>query len=252
MVSLNELVSYTNTLLNITLFQDYCPNGLQVEGGGEVRRLVSGVTASQALVDAAVAQGADALLVHHGYFWKGEEPCVTGMKRRRLAGLLAADISLLAYHLPLDAHPQFGNNAQLGQVLGVPVEGWFGDGRGPALACHGTLPQALSGEACAAHIATALGRSPQFIAGGAQPIRRIGWCSGAAQAYIEAAAALGLDAFISGELSEPTVHVARECGIHYFAAGHHATERYGARALGAHLAQRFALEYCFLDLDSPA
>lgn len=252
MATLDELVSYTNALLNIAAFQDYCPNGLQVEGRGEVRRLVSGVTASQALVDAAAAAGADALLVHHGYFWKGEDPCVTGMKRRRLAGLLAADMSLLAYHLPLDAHPELGNNAQLGRVLGFPVDGWFGDGRGPAIACYGTLPQALSGEACAEHIAAKLGRRPQFIVGGTQPIRRIGWCTGAAQSYIEAAAALGLDAFISGEISEPTVHVARECGIHYFAAGHHATERYGAHALGEHLAQRFGLEHQFLDLDSPA
>lgn len=252
MVTLTELVSYTNDLLDSAVFQDYCPNGLQVEGRAEVRRLVGGVTASQALVDAAVAQGADALLVHHGYFWKGEDLCVTGMKRRRLAGLLAADMSLLAYHLPLDAHPELGNNAQLGQLLGFPIEGWFGDGRGPALACHGALPQVLSGEACADHITAVLGRRPQFIDGGGHPIRRIGWCTGAAQSYIEAAAALGLDAFISGELSEPTVHVARECGIHYFAAGHHATERYGVRALGAHLAQRFALEFRFLDFDSPA
>lgn len=252
MVALEELVSYTSTLLNSAAFQDYCPNGLQVEGRGEVRRLVSGVTASQALVDAAVAAGADALLVHHGYFWKGEDPCVTGMKRRRIARLLAADMSLLAYHLPLDTHPEFGNNAQLAQVLGFPIEGWFGDGRGPAIACHGTLPQPLPGAACAAHIAARLGRAPQFIAGGDHLIRRIGWCTGAAQSYIEAAAALGLDAFVSGELSEPTVHVARECGIHYFAVGHHATERYGARALGEHLAQRFGLEHLFLDLDSPA
>lgn len=252
MATLDELVSYTHALLNSAAFQDYCPNGLQVEGRAEVRRLVSGVTASQALVDAAVAQGADALLVHHGYFWKGEDPCVTGMKRRRIARLLAADISLLAYHLPLDAHPELGNNAQLGQVLGFSIDGWFGDGRGPAIACHGTLPQPLPGTACAEHLAARLGRMPQFIPGGAHPIRRIGWCTGAAQAYIEAAAALGLDAFVSGEISEPTVHVARECGIHYFAAGHHATERYGVRALGEHLAQRFGLEHVFLDLDSPA
>lgn len=252
MITLNELVSYTNGLLNSAAFQDYCPNGLQVEGRAQVRKLVSGVTASQALVEAAVEAGADALLVHHGYFWKGEDPCVTGMKRRRLSRLLAADISLLAYHLPLDAHPELGNNAQLGTRLGLSAEGWFGEAHGPAIACYATLPVALTGAAVAQRIATALGREPLFITGGDQPIERIGWCTGAAQGYIEAAAGLGLDAFISGEISEPTVHVARECGIHYFAAGHHATERYGVRALGAHLAERFGLEHLHLDLDNPA
>lgn len=252
MITLNELVSYTNKLLNSAAFQDYCPNGLQVEGRAQVRKLVSGVTASQALVEAAVEAGADALLVHHGYFWKGEDPCVTGMKRRRLSRLLAADMSLLAYHLPLDAHPELGNNAQLGTQLGLSAEGWFGEAHGPAIACYTTLPVALTAAAVAQRIATALGRDPLFIAGGDHPIERIGWCTGAAQGYIEAAASLGLDAFISGEISEPTVHVARECGIHYFAAGHHATERYGVRALGAHLAERFGLEHLHLDLDNPA
>lgn len=252
MIELRELVGYCDTLLSAGTFQDYCPNGLQVEGRGEVRRLVSGVTASQALVDAAIAADADAVLVHHGYFWKGEDPCITGMKRRRLAALLAADISLIAYHLPLDAHPEFGNNARLGAVLGFPVDGWFGAGGGPAIACHGTLPQPLSAAACAERIAAALGRAPQCVSGGGRPVRRIGWCTGAAQSYLEAAAALGLDAFVSGEISEQTVHVARECGIHFYAAGHHATERYGVQALGGHLAQRFGLEHTFVDIDNPA
>lgn len=252
MITLQELVRYTNQLLNSEAFQDYCPNGLQVEGRAQVRKLVSGVTASQALVDAAVAADADLLLVHHGYFWKGEDACITGMKRRRLARLLAADLSLLAYHLPLDAHPELGNNAGLGAALGIPVEGWFGSGRGPDIACFGTLSQPLSGPAFGAHLAAVLDRAPQFIAGGDHPIRRVGWCTGAAQSYIEAAAVLGLDAFVSGEISEPTVHVAREAGIHFYAAGHHATERYGAQLLGRHLAQHFGLEHEFLDLDNPA
>jgi dinuclear metal center YbgI/SA1388 family protein len=252
MITLNELVSYTNELLNSAAFQDYCPNGLQVEGRAQVRKLVSGVTASQALVEAAVEAGADALLVHHGYFWKGEDLCVTGMKRRRLSRLLAADMSLLAYHLPLDAHPELGNNAQLGALLGLSPEGWFGEAHGPVIACYATLPVALTGTAVAQRIAMALNREPLFITGGDHLIERIGWCTGAAQGYIEAAAGLGLDAFISGEISEPTVHVARECGIHYFAAGHHATERYGVRALGAHLAERFGLEHLHLDVDNPA
>lgn len=252
MITLRELVRYTNQLLNIDAFQDYCPNGLQVEGRTEVRKIISGVTASQALVDAAVTAGADVLLVHHGYFWKGEDACVTGMKRRRLASLLAAELSLLAYHLPLDAHPEVGNNAGLGAALGIPIERWFGAGRGPDIACFGTLAQPLSGAAFGARLAVVLGRTPQFIAGGDHAIRRVGWCTGAAQSYIEAAAALGLDAFVSGEISEPTVHVAREAGIHFYAAGHHATERYGAQLLGRHLAQHFGLEHEFLDLDNPA
>jgi len=252
MVILDELVSYTDTLLNSAAFQDYCPNGLQVEGRREVRRLVSGVTASQALVDAAVAAGADAVLVHHGYFWKDEDPRVTGMKRRRLAALLAADVSLIAYHLPLDAHPELGNNAQLARVLGLPVEGWFGGGgHGPDLACHGRLPAARTAADLAADIGNALGREPQLIAGGDHPVRRVGWCTGAAQSYITVAAALGLDAFISGEVSEQTVHVARECGIHFYAAGHHATERFGVRALGEYLAAHFDLEYVFADIANP-
>jgi dinuclear metal center YbgI/SA1388 family protein len=252
MVELRELVSYCDTLLDSGAFPDYCPNGLQVEGRGRVRRLVTGVTASQALVDAAVAADADAILVHHGYFWKGEDPCVTGMKRRRLAALLAADIGLIAYHLPLDAHPEVGNNTRLGALLGFPIDGRFGTGHGPDIACHGALSHPLTASACAEHIAVALGRMPQFVSGGDHPIRRIGWCTGAAQSYIEAAAALGLDAFVSGEISEQTVHVARECGIHFYAAGHHASERYGVQALGDHLAARFALEHRFIDLDNPA
>lgn len=251
MVELHELIAYSDGLLNSAAFQDYCPNGLQVEGRREVRRLASGVTASQALVDAAIAAGADAVLVHHGYFWRDEDPRVTGMKRRRLAALLAADVSLIAYHLPLDAHPELGNNAQLARVLGLPLEGWFGGGRGPDLACYGRLPAVRAAAELAADIGNALGRAPQFIAGGDHPVRRVGWCSGAAQSYLGAAAALGLDAFISGEISEQTVHVARECGIHFYAAGHHATERFGVRALGEHLAVRFGLDYTFLDIANP-
>lgn len=252
MVRLHELVNYADTLLNASAIQDYCPNGLQVEGRSEVRTLVSGVTASQALVDAAIARGADAILVHHGYFWKGEDPCITGMKRRRLAALLAAEVSLLGYHLPLDAHPEFGNNAQLARRFGFTIDGWFGSGgRGPDLACHTQLDQAVSAGELAARIATALDRTPQLVEGGTQRISRVGWCTGAAQSYIEAAARLGLDAFISGEISEQTVHIARECGIHFIAAGHHATERYGAQALGDHLGTHFGLQHFFLDLDNP-
>ena len=251
MVALAELVAYADDLLEVGLFQDYCPNGLQVEGRNVVRRLAAGVTASQRLVDAAAARAADILLVHHGYFWKGEDPCVTGMKRRRLAALIRADVSLLAYHLPLDAHREFGNNAQLAQVLGFVAEGRFGPGPGPKIGWFGRLAAPLSATELAARIAHRLARAPLHLGGESGFIRRVGWCTGAAQSYLEQAADLGLDAFVSGEVSEQTTHVVRERGIHFFAAGHHATERYGVQALGRHLAERFGLDYEFIDIDNP-
>lgn len=251
MAALHELVDYCDALLDAARFQDYCPNGLQVEGHPSVRRLVSGVTASQALIEAAVERGADLLLVHHGFFWKGENPCLTGMKQRRLKALLGNDISLLAYHLPLDDHPELGNNAQLAARLGLVEETRFGGGRSPALACAGVLEDSCPAEQFGQRIAAALGREPQWIPGSAGQIRRIGWCTGAAQSYLEDAARLGLDAFVSGEISEPTVHIAREYGIHYFAAGHHATERYGVQALGEHLAGYFDIPHTFCDIDNP-
>ena len=252
MTALPELVGYCDRLLEAGNFQDYCPNGLQVEGRAAVRRIVSGVTASQALIDAAVAQQADLLLVHHGFFWKGEDPCLTGIRQRRIRTLLENGISLLAYHLPLDAHPGLGNNARLAQRLGLVEEGRFGDGHGPELACYGRLDEALDGAQLAQRIQQVLGREAQWIeAGSAGPLQRVGWCTGAAQSYLEAAARLGLDAFISGEISESTVHIAREYGLHYYAAGHHATERYGVQALGEHLVQEFGIEHTFVDIDNP-
>lgn len=251
MVSLDDLLNYTNGLLAVADYQDYCPNGLQVGGRSEVRRIVSGVTASQALIDAAVDVGADMLLVHHGFFWKGEEPRIVGMKQRRIKALLANDISLVAYHLPLDGHDELGNNAQLARRLGISVNGRFGAGPRGGIAMWGELSETLSAETLAQNIEESLKREPLLIDGGAHPVRRVGWCSGAAQGYLEQAATLGLDAFISGEISEHTVHTARELGIHYFAAGHHATERYGVKALGAHLSERFSLENHFLDIANP-
>ena len=251
MITLQELAEYTDTLLASAQFQDYCPNGLQVEGRAEVRTLVSGVTACLELIEAAVALQADAIVVHHGYFWKGEDACITGMKQRRLRRLLGADISLLAYHLPLDAHARLGNNTQLGRVLGIEPEGNFGSETDQQLGQYGHLSPALDGEALAAHLEQRLGRAPQHIPGAAERIATVGWCTGAAQSYIDAAAARGLDAFISGEISEQTVHVARETGIHYFAAGHHATERYGVQAVGEALAGEFSLQHCFFDCDNP-
>jgi dinuclear metal center YbgI/SA1388 family protein len=251
MVTLKALVDYTNSLLGINRFADYCPNGLQVEGRPQVSRLVSGVTASLALIEAAIEAQADVIVVHHGYFWKGEDATITGMKRKRLQRLLATDTSLLAYHLPLDAHPELGNNAQLAKQLGVECLGCFGDDAGMSLGLHGQLSQPLTGTQLSGLIQDALGRAPLYVPGRPGPIQTIGWCTGAAQSYIDAAVSQGLDAFISGEISEQTVHVARECGIHYFAAGHHATERYGVRALGEHLAGQFGIRHRFIDIDNP-
>lgn len=251
-VALEKLVAHADALLRPELFADYCPNGLQVEGKPMVSRLITGVTASQALIEAAIAAGADAILVHHGYFWKGESPCITGMKRRRLGLLLQHNISLLAYHLPLDAHPEVGNNAQLAQRLGIVVTGGLQPELATSIGNIGFFAEPLSAGALAAHIALRLGRAPLLVRGGEHEIRRIAWCTGGAQSYIEQAAALGVDAFISGEISEQTVHSARELGIHFFAAGHHATEKYGAPALGEYLARDLGVAHQFIDIDNPA
>ncbi|HJV93582.1 MAG TPA: Nif3-like dinuclear metal center hexameric protein [Azonexus sp.] len=243
-----ELVSYLDGLLESGRFRDYCPNGLQVEGRSEVRRIVAGVTASQDLLDAAVARGADAILVHHGYFWKGEDGRVTGIRRQRLRTLIANDINLIAYHLPLDAHPELGNNAQLARRLGWRPEGRFGE---QDIAWFGSLAEPMDLGGLVGKVASALGREPLVIGQSTQPIRRIAWCSGGAQGYFEQAIALGADAYLSGEISEQTVHLARESGVAYIAAGHHATERGGVQALVAHLAERFGLECEFVDVDNP-
>ena len=249
MIDLKALENYCNQLLEVAQFDDYCPNGLQIEAGEQVGKLMLGVTACQALIDAAVAWGADLLLVHHGFFWKGEAAPIRGIKARRIAALLNNGVSLLAYHLPLDAHAELGNNRQLALRLGLPAPEATQAGRG--LVWQSSLPEAEAGEALAARITRGLRRQPMRIAGGKGTIARIGWCTGAAQGFIEEAAALGVDAYISGEVSEATTHLAHELGIDYFAAGHHATERYGVQALGRHLAERFALEYRFVDIDNP-
>lgn len=250
MVKLTELVAHADDLLEVHRFKDYCPNGLQVEGRAEVSRLISGVTASQALIDAALEKQADAILVHHGYFWRGEDARIVGLKRKRLQTLLDANISLIAYHLPLDAHPVYGNNAQLAEKLGLIVEGQFGDSD-PAIGWYGHLDEPMESKQFYAHITAVLGRQPMHIAGEVDTINRIAWCTGAAQGYIEQAIPLGVDAYLSGEISEQTVHIARETGMHYFSAGHHATERYGAWSLGRHLADNFGLEHEFIDIENP-
>lgn len=243
-----ELQNYLDTLLAAARVKDYCPNGLQVEGRESIARIVCGVTASQALIEAAIARGADAILVHHGYFWRGEDGRVTGMRRARLKALLAHDINLFAYHLPLDLHPELGNNAQLASRMGWSVEGRFADqdigfiGRPAGEQTVGEIAHRL---------ASVLGRTPMLVGDAGKPVARVAWCTGGAQSYFEQAIVAGADLYVSGEISEPTVHAARESGVAYLAAGHHATERYGVAALGAHLAERFGLDCEFVDIDNP-
>lgn len=246
-----ELVAYCNNLLESAAFQDYCPNGLQVEGRREVRRIVSGVTASQALIEAAIDAEADMLLVHHGYFWRGEAPPITGLKQRRIRALLEHDINLVAYHLPLDAHTRYGNNVQLAELMDWRITGGLEVDNPRSIGLQGELAEELSGEQLAVQLGERLRRKPMFIAGHDRPVKRLAWCTGGAQGYIEKAVALGVDAFITGEVSEQTFHIARECGIHFYAAGHHATERYGVKALGEHLAEHFGVEHQFIDIDNP-
>lgn len=245
----NELLNYLDELLEAQKFRDYSPNGLQVEGAAEVSCIVAGVTASQALLDAAVARRAELVLVHHGYFWKGEDGRVTGIRRRRLATLLGANINLVAYHLPLDAHPVLGNNAQLAARLGWQATGRFGE---QDIGWQGELHVAQTAAEVARNVAGVLGRPPLLVGDPDRPVRRLAWCSGGAQGWFEQAIANGADLYLSGELSEPTAHLARESGVVYLAAGHHATERFGVAALAGHLADRFGLACTFVDIDNPA
>ena len=253
MAARSEIESYLNTLLDVGRFRDYGPNGLQVEGKPEVRKLVSGVTASQAFIEAAIERGADALLVHHGLFWKGHDGRITGWLKGRIERLLAAQVNLLAYHLPLDAHPQFGNNAQFGVRLNFMADGRFGD---QDLGWIGSPAQPLTVPALTALLSLRMNRAPVVVDPGAsgmgRPIRRVAWCTGGAQGYFEAAIAAGADAYVTGEISEPQAHLARETGVAFFACGHHASERYGAPALAAHVAEKFGLEHEFIEIDNPA
>ncbi|MFH2134973.1 MAG: Nif3-like dinuclear metal center hexameric protein [Pseudomonadota bacterium] len=247
-MQLKELSDYIGSELAISRFRDYCPNGIQVEGRSEIKRIATGVTASRAVLEAAAAWGADAILVHHGYFWRNEDAVITGVKKRRIAHLLEKDISLLAYHLPLDAHPVWGNNAQLAARLGLVESGRFGE---QDIACFGTLETSMDLAEFARLVADALRFEPLVVAGKSGKVSRIAWCSGGAQGYFERAIALGADVFLTGEISESNVHMARESGVAYIAAGHHATERYGVQALGVHLAERFGLEHRFFDEEVP-
>lgn len=249
-VDRDSLAEYLAQALDINRFRDYCPNGLQVQGKSEIRTIVSGVTASRALLEAAVKEGADAVLVHHGYFWRGEDPRVVATKHQRLKLLLSHDINLFAYHLPLDMHSDLGNNAQLGKVLGLAADGRFGEDN---LGWLGAMPEpgpATVG-ALVQRVAERLGRAPLLIGDPAQPLSRIGWCTGAAHSMLGDAIAAGASAYLSGEISEPTVHLARESGVAYLACGHHATERYGVQALGEQIAAEFGISHRFVDIDNP-
>lgn len=246
----DELAAFLAQTLNTALIRDYCPNGLQVEGRGTIRTLVSGVSASLALLEAAVEAGADAVLVHHGYFWRDENPCIVGTRQRRIKMLLQNDISLFAYHLPLDMHAQLGNNAQLGLLLGLTADGRFGEselgwlGRAePSLRTVGDLARMIEAR---------LGRKPLLVGVPEQPLGRVAWCSGAAQGMLSDAAAAGASVYLSGEISEQTVHMARETGTAYLACGHHATERCGVQALGNFIAEKFGIEHKFIEIDNPA
>ena len=251
MIERSQLSNTLDALLQPERFKDYGPNGLQVEGCVQVRKIVSGVTASLALIEAAVAAHADALLVHHGLFWRGHDGRVTGWLRQRLGLLMAHNINLYAYHLPLDAHPQWGNNAQLGLRLGLQVQGRFGE---QELGCIGNTVETPfhSLAALASHVQQAVGHGTIVVEGDQRVLRRIAWCSGGAQSYFEAAIAAGADVFITGEISEPQMHVARETGVAFIACGHHASERYGAPALASHLADTLGLEHQFIDIENPA
>ncbi len=246
-----KLLAYLDELLTPWQFRDYCPNGLQVEGAKEVQKVITGVTASQALIDAAIDQGADAILVHHGYFWKGESQAITGMKKNRIKALLENDINLYAYHLPLDAHPVLGNNAQLATLLGIEGNDPVEKGNANSVIRSGYFPNGITPVQLQQRINAVLERAPMVELAGPDEIHSVAWCTGGGQSYIELAAQQGIDAFITGEASEQTIHTAREMGIHFFSAGHHATERYGAKALGEHLADELGLTVEFIDIPNP-
>jgi dinuclear metal center YbgI/SA1388 family protein len=250
--SRQTLLQSFDQLLQPQQFKDYGPNGLQVEGKAQVRHLVSGVTASRALIEAAIAARADAIFVHHGLFWRGHDGCVTGWLKARLALLLAHDINLFAYHLPLDAHPEWGNNAQLAVQLGLTATSRFGEQALGLLGARADGSSFAGAQALADHVQSILKRPVILVNTAQAAIKNIAWCTGGAQGYFEAAIAAGADAFITGEISEPQAHYARECGVAYLACGHHATERYGAPAVAAHVAAQLGLSHQFIDIDNPA
>lgn len=252
MATAQQFLQAFDGLLQPEKFKDYGPNGLQVEGKGEVQRIVSGVTASRALIEAAIEVQADAIFVHHGLFWRGQDGRITGWMKHRLALLLKHDVNLFAYHLPLDAHPELGNNAQLGARLGFEPTARFGDQDLGFLGLRSDGGSFASARELASHLERSLGRSATWVEREPRPIRNIAWCTGGAQGYFESAIAAGADAFITGEISEPQAHYARECGVAFLACGHHASERFGAPAVAGHVAALLGVEHRFIDIDNPA
>jgi dinuclear metal center YbgI/SA1388 family protein len=243
-----ELDAYLQQYLDVAKFKDYCPNGLQVEGAPTIERIVTGVTASLELIEAAVAARAQALLVHHGYFWRNEDARIVGIRRRRIGMLIENNINLYAFHLPLDGHPEVGNNVELARRLDLRIEGRCGE---QDLIFRGTPDAPITLGRLAQRIEQRLGRAPLVIGDAARTLRRVAWCTGAAQGFLEDALNLDIDAYITGEISEQTVHLARESGVAFVSAGHHATERYGVQALGAHLANRFGITHMYVDIANP-
>ena len=245
----SDIDMYLSAVMQAASFKDYGPNGLQIEGRAGVGRLVSGVTASLALIEAAIAAQADALLVHHGLFWRGQDGRLTGWLKQRVQRLMTHDISLFAYHLPLDAHAEFGNNAQFGRRIGVSADARFGE---QSLGFVGSLEQPMTTRDLLGRLRQISSRTPAYVEGDGRALRRVAWCTGAAQSYFEGAIAAGADVFITGEMSEPQVHLARETGVAFIACGHHASERYGVQALGSHMAEHFGIEHRYIEIDSPA
>lgn len=252
MVKLADMIAHLDEFLAVDKVRDYCPNGLQIESVAEVNKIVTGVSANMDLIQAAVSNGADTVLVHHGFFWKGEEQTISGIKGGRIRSLIKNDINLLAYHLPLDIHPQVGNNVLLAERMGVTVDGSFGRAGNIDLGIYGRLLNSLTAVDLQEKLELILGRVPEVIGSMDKLISTVGICTGAAQDFIEEAASVGVDAFISGEISERTPHMAKELGINYFTAGHHATEKFGIQALGEYLAEKFEVEVEFVDIANNA
>ncbi len=250
-MKLKLLIDYCDHFLEKNQFKDYCPNGLQIEGNEDIELIITGVTACEALIDAAIERNAQAILVHHGYFWKNEAPQIVGIKGNRIKKLIKNNISLIAYHLPLDAHPVVGNNAQLGQGLNIKTKGSFYAANGKNIALYGNLAQALTIQQFTRQVSRLLNREAQLIKGDERMVKQVAWCTGGAQNGFEEAIALGADIYISGEVSENIYHLAKESGVHYLVAGHHATERFGVQALGTHLAKQFKVHVDYIDINNP-
>lgn len=248
-----EFENYLNALLKPEQIKDFCPNGLQIQGTDTIKKVMTGVTATQALIEQAISENVDALVVHHGFFWKNESYVIRGMKHKRIKALLENDINLFAYHLPLDIHPTLGNNAQLAKLFSIENVEPLELGNSLSIPVKGEFLNELTSEKLAERISTALNRTCMHISAPSnKPIKTVAWCSGGGQNYIELAAEQGIDAFISGEVSEQTTHVAREMDIHFYCAGHHATERYGAKALAQHFNENLSIDATFIDIDNPA